>query len=278
MKNAFSVDVEDWFCVYNFSKVISYDQWDACELRVVTNTRRILSILNKYNIKATFFILGWVADRCPELTKEIASEGHEIATHGYAHLLVKQLTPQCFEQDLVRSLEAIKKGTDISVKGFRAPSFSVTPEKSWIFQILAKHGIRYDSSLFPVVFHPDYANADVSLHIHKITDDIIEFPMSCFNKASLNLPCSGGGYFRLFPYAYTKYALTSCNKQQRPVVFYVHPWELDPSQPRVNNVSRLKRFRHYFNLEHTEKKLEKLFTDFQFDTIEAVLKQQGWIE
>jgi polysaccharide deacetylase family protein (PEP-CTERM system associated) len=150
VKNAFSIDLEDWFCVYNFSNVIDYTDWDRCELRVVENTHRLLGLLEKHATKATFFVLGWIAERCPELIRKIAGAGHEIASHGYGHIIVKEVTPQQFECDLVDSLAAIRQCVDTDIIGYRAPSFSVVANKPWIFTILAKYGIKYDSSIFPI--------------------------------------------------------------------------------------------------------------------------------
>lgn len=271
MKNAFSVDLEDWFCVKNFTDVIDYSDWDKCELRVEKNTNRLLELLDKHNVKCTFFILGWIAERCPELIRRIAEEGHEIATHGYAHLIVKDISPQLFEEDLVKSLKVIKDCVDGDIVGFRAPSFSVV-NKPWIFEILTKHGIKYDTSVFPISFHPDYANVRAPLSIHQISENIIEFPMSCFRLLGMRWPCSGGGYLRFFPYAYTSYGIRSCNKENRPAVIYIHPWEIDPNQPRVKKVSLIKRIRHYNNLDKTEERLDRLLSEFEFGTLDSVLK------
>ncbi len=271
MKNAFSIDLEDWFCVYNFSKVIDYSLWDRCELRVVENTTRLLTLLDKHSTKATFFILGWIAERCPKLVKKIAVAGHEVATHGYGHIIVKEVTPKIFEEDLVKSLQAIKQCVDVEIIGFRAPSFSVSADKPWIFEILAGHGIKYDSSIFPVGFHPDYAAAGSSLSIHNISENILEFPMSCFRKFGMTFPCSGGGYLRLFPYWYTVYGIRQCNKDNRPAVIYIHPWEIDPGQPRVRNISIIKKLRHYINLDKMLDRIDCLLSEFEFDTCASVL-------
>lgn len=271
MENAFSIDVEDWFSAYNFSEVIAYDQWSTCESRVECNTNRILELLDRHGVQGTFFVLGWVGERTPGLIKRIAEAGHEIATHGFSHRLVKNMKPEEFEKDLVMSLDAIRAAVDTEVIGFRAPSFSVDPEKAWVYRILAKHGIRYDSSIFPMSINPDYGNSESPLEIHTAEAGITEFPMSCFKFAGRALPCSGGGYFRLLPYSYTSYGIRQCNKEGRPVVFYLHPWEIDSGQPRVNNVSLTKRLRHYLNRDRTEKRLSRLLGDFEFGTVRSVL-------
>ncbi|MBN1984090.1 MAG: DUF3473 domain-containing protein [Chitinivibrionales bacterium] len=271
MKNALSVDLEDWFCVYNFSQVIAIEQWDTCELRIVRNTQRLLELFSKHSVHATFFVLGWIAEHVPELIRLIQSQGHEIATHGHSHIIVKRVTPQIFEADLSRSITAIKSCVDTEIIGFRAPSFSISMEKTWIFDILHRFGIRYDSSLFPISFHPDYANQGKSLSIYPVTDSIIEFPLGCFQQWGITLPCSGGAYFRFFPYAYTAYGINRCNREGRPVVFYLHPWEIDPGQPRVKSVSFRKQLRHYLNLNKTFDRLERLLTDFEFAPCASVL-------
>ncbi|MBD3346294.1 MAG: DUF3473 domain-containing protein [Chitinivibrionales bacterium] len=269
MKNAFSIDLEDWFCVNNLKEVIDYSSWDTKELRVVPNTRKLLSILDTHNVKCTVFVLGWIAERVPELIREIDEAGHEIATHGYAHLFVKEITPDIFEKDLKESLKMIRAAVDTEIRGYRAPSFSVKVEQKGIFDILARNGIRYDSSVFPIAFHPDYGNSLSCLSPFKVTEEIIEFPMGCFRQFGVNLPCCGGGYFRLLPYRFIAHGIRQCNKEGRPVVFYIHPWELDPGQPRVK-LPAIKTFRHYYNLEKTEVRLNRLLSQFEFDTIRSV--------
>ncbi len=272
MHNGFTVDVEDWFCVHNFDSVIPFSSWPHMELRIEQNVDVILALLKKYGTKATFFVLGWIAEQNPRLIRRIEKDGHELASHGYAHRIVKELTSTEFESDLARSLEILAKCSSQKIRGFRAPSFSVTKSKPWIFEILAKHGIVYDSSIYPVAFHPDYANAGVSLGMHRTLSGIIEVPMSCFRLGPLTLPCSGGGYFRLFPYQYTALGLRRCNHEGRPAVFYIHPWELDSNQPRVQGVTRMKRFRHYTNLRKTRLRLERLLRDFQFTSLSSLVR------
>ncbi len=271
MKNAISIDVEDWFCANNISEIINIREWGQCESRIKQNTSKILSILEKRSVKATFFILGWIAERFPEIVVDINGEGHEIATHGYSHSLLTRITPHEFEDDLCKSIEIIGRHADQDIIGFRAPSFSITRATFWAFDILRKYKIRYDSSIFPVKFHPDYGVPDVPKGPYKVNDDLWEFPLSCFNIFGENVPCSGGGYFRLFPYLFTRYGIRRCNNDGRPVVFYLHPWEVDPDIPRIS-LSFIKKFRHYNNLNKTEKRLERLLDDFEFTTIKEVLK------
>lgn len=271
MKNAMSIDLEDWFCVYNLNQVIRREDWDKCELRVVRNTTRILDLFQKYNVRATFFVLGWIADNAPELVRQIEQRGHEIAVHGYNHLLITNAKPEEFERDLVEAIESLRRcGITGPLLGFRAPSFTVVEKTMWALPILAKHGIRYDSSVFPVGFHPDYGVPKASLSPFRISDDIVEFPLTCVEYFGKRFPCSGGAYFRLLPYLYTKTCIRKCNNEGRSAVFYLHPWEIDPDQPRMD-IPLTKRIRHYYGLNKTERKLERLLQDFQFTTIREVL-------
>jgi polysaccharide deacetylase family protein (PEP-CTERM system associated) len=272
MENAFSVDLEDWFCVHNLSQVIKQKNWDTCELRVEVSTRRILSLLDKHQTRATFFVLGWIAKRLPELVRDIEARGHDIAVHGYNHLLLTELTPREFEDDLVRALQTLEDcGVQQPVRGFRAPSFTIVEKtKQWAFRILEKYNFHYDSSIFPVGFHPDYGLRETPLGPHKVSEKLSEFPLSCLEMFGKRLPFSGGGYFRHFPYSYTKFCLQKCNEQGRPAVFYLHPWELDEGQPKIR-LPFIKSFRHYHNLNKTEKRLDQLLADFKFTTIREVL-------
>jgi len=272
IRNAMSIDLEDWFCVHNLSGVIKRDAWDQCELRVSQSANKILDLLDKHHTKATFFVLGWVAERVPELIREVDARGHEIAVHGYNHLLLTEITPAEFEADLAKAIDVIKAcGIKQSLLGFRAPSFTVVEStRTWALQTLEKYNFKYDSSIFPIGFHPDYGVADAPLEPYKITNSLYEFPMSCVEMFGRRVPFSGGGYFRLFPYAYTRFFMRKCNKLGRPAVFYLHPWELDPGQPRVK-LPLSKSIRHYSNLRLTEKRLDALLGEFQFTTIKEVL-------
>jgi len=274
MKNALSIDLEDWFCVHNLAGVIKRDDWDKCDLRVRDTTTRILDLLDENNVKATFFVLGWIADRAPDLIQEVERRGHEIGVHGYNHLLLTEITPEEFDADLAKAFEALDKaGVKSTPIGFRAPSFSmVNSTKDWALPTLEKYGFRYDSSVFPVGFHPDYGIADAPLAPYKITDQLHEFPMSVLEMAGRRFPFSGGGYFRLFPYSYTRFCMKKVNQQGRAAVFYLHPWEIDPEQPRIKNLSASQKFRHYRNLDQTERRLRRLVKDFEFTTVREVLQ------
>jgi polysaccharide deacetylase family protein (PEP-CTERM system associated) len=268
-----SVDLEDWFCVYNLSRLIRYADWDQCESRVERSTMRLLDLFARYRVQATFFVLGWVADRFPELVQEVERQGHEIASHGYSHQLLTSMQPEEFRVDLQRSLEALSKASSKAVWGFRAPSFSLTRSTLWAVDILSESGLRYDSSVFPVQFHPEYGIPDAELGPYRLRQNLTELPMSVAEIAGRRIPCCGGGYFRLYPYPVTRALMRRCNKQGRPVVFYLHPWEIDPEQPRVEGLSWSKRFRHYNHLGKTEERLEQLLNDFAFTTARELLGQ-----
>lgn len=270
MKNALSIDLEEWFCGYILEQGLAKENWDKQELRVVENTRQLLRILTRHNAKATFFVLGWLARRAPYLVREVDRAGHEIATHGYSHKLITDMTPEEFESDLKKSLDAISRLSAHKILGFRAPHFTITRKTMWALDILVRHGIQYDSSVFPIGLHPDYGISDAQLDIYRITPDIIEVPLSTVSVLGVRIPCGGGGYFRLYPYRLTKSLLDRCNRKGRPAVFYLHPWELDPHQPRLK-LPYLSRFRHYNNLDKTSYRLNRLLEDFEFTTIREVL-------
>lgn len=271
IKNAMSIDLEDWFCVHNMSQAIKREDWDKCEMRVIENTRRILALLAGHKTEATFFTLGWIAEQVPELVREIEAAGHEIATHGYSHTLLTEMTAESFEADLKKALLVTQRCVNQEIVGFRAPSFTVTSKTLWAVDVLTRNGIRYDSSVFPVGYHPDYGMPDVSLSVYRHNESpLVEFPMSCAEVMGSRIPCSGGGYFRILPYAITKRLLERCNAQGRPVMFYIHPWEIDPGQPRVK-LPVFKRFRHYYNLDKTMGRLDRLLRDFEFTSVRRAI-------
>ena len=272
-RNVMSIDVEDWFCVYNLSRVIRFADWDKYESRVERNTVRLLDLFGRHQVEATFFVLGWVAERFPDLVREIERRGHEIASHGYSHRLLTLMTPEEFRVDLQRSLEVLARTASQEIHGFRAPSFSLTSKTLWAVDTLKQHGIRYDSSVFPVAFHPEYGMVEADLRPHYLGDDLVELPMGVAEVLGHRVPCSGGGYFRLYPYALTRRLMRLCNAQGRAVMFYLHPWELDPGQPRVRGLSWSTRFRHYNNLAKTEERLERLLEDFPFTSVRQLLAE-----
>lgn len=270
IKNAISIDLEDWFCVKNLSCVISKDNWNNLELRVVNNTKKLLNLLENNNVKATFFVLGWVAEKVPDLITEIEESGHEIASHGYSHSVITEITPDFFDMDVRKALEVTQCCVKQKIIGFRAPSFTITKKTLWAYDILSKYGIEYDSSVFPVGFHPDYGIPDAPLTLYKVSNKLIEVPLSVVELLGKRIPCSGGGYFRLYPYNLTKFLMKKCNKEGRPVIFYLHPWEIDNEQPRVK-LNFSKRIRHYNNLNKTYGRLEKLLKDFKFVPIKEII-------
>jgi len=261
--NGLSFDIEDWFQVENLKDAISFKQWEGCDLRVIQNTRRILSLLEKHQTRATFFVLGWIAEKCPSLIKEITAGGHEIASHGYGHELIYKLTPNEFHKDIKRSKEILESITATPILGYRAPSFSITPESKWAIDVLKDLGFTYDSSIFPTSFHNRYGFNGSSSLPFRFGNGLFEIPLSTYRFGGANFPLAGGGYFRLFPYAYFRHFFQRLNKHGKPIVFYLHPWELDPGQPKMK-VRFNYRLRHYVNLEKTEKRLEKLLKEFRF--------------
>lgn len=276
LRNAFTVDVEDYYHVSAFEKQIAQADWGEYESRVVANTHRLLQLLDRRHTQATFFVLGWVAERFPQLVREIQACGHEIGSHSYGHSLLYRLTPEQFREDLVRSRDLLQNLTGQPVVAFRAPSFSVTQQSLWALEILAEEGFRFDSSIFPI-YHDRYGIPDAPEAIHPIetaAGTVWEFPGSVLRLGPVNLPVSGGGYFRLYPLAWTVWCLSQINaKGGRPFVFYVHPWEIDPDQPRLQAGSRLGRMRHYVNLKTTERKLEALLDRFCFGPVSTVIEE-----
>jgi polysaccharide deacetylase family protein (PEP-CTERM system associated) len=264
--NGLSFDVEDWFQVENLKGAIAADSWDRCDLRVVENTRRILRLLKRYDTRATFFILGWIAERCAGLVEEIAAAGHEIASHGYGHELIFRQNAAAFTLDLGKSKKIIETITGRPVRGYRAPSFSLTPETDWALDILRDQGFSYDSSVFPTSFHDRYGFKGSSRFPFRHRNGLVELPLSTVKIRRFNLPAAGGGYFRLIPYLFFRRMGQSINREGKPLIFYLHPWELDPGQPRMP-IRRDYRFRHYVNLDRTEPRLERLLKEFPFEPL-----------
>jgi len=272
--NAMSVDVEDYFHVSAFDRVVSRARWETFESRVVQNSNRLLDMFDKSGIRATFFVLGWVADRFPGLVRRIAAAGHEVASHGYHHQLLYLMMPEQFREDVRSAKHTLEDITGRPVLGYRAPSYSVINTTLWALDILLEEGYAYDTSIFPI-HHDRYGIPDAQRHVHRIERShgtIVEMPASTVRLGGVNLPIAGGGYFRLLPYAWTKWGMQRVNRVERePVVFYLHPWEIDPDQPRLN-VGRTTRVRHYGGLHRTSERLSRLFRDFRFDSVAAVLK------
>jgi polysaccharide deacetylase family protein (PEP-CTERM system associated) len=273
--NAMTVDVEDYFHVSVFDGLVPRHAWEGMESRVCANTDRLLAIFSEADIQATFFVLGWVAERFPQLVRRIADAGHEIASHGYGHRLVYDLTPRAFREDIRRSKGVLESMTSSPVYGYRAPSYSVTPRSLWALDVLIEEGFVYDSSIFPI--HHDRYGIPVSPrhpYLLKRGAVLVEAPASTVRWGPFNLPIGGGGYFRILPYGWTRWGIKRLNEVERtPAIFYLHPWEIDPDQPRLHT-SGLGQFRHYRNLGRTEERLRALLKDFSFSTMMALLEDQ----
>lgn len=275
--NAMTVDVEDYFHVSAFAHMVAPSEWDSLESRVCRNTDRLLAIFEHAGVHGTFFVLGWVADRFPALVRRIQAAGHELASHSYDHGLVYDKTPEAFRADLQRARLAIAQATGVTVQGYRAPSFSITERSLWALDVLVSEGYTFDSSIYPIR-HDRYGIPGWRRHLHTIEREgrvMWEFPGSTVRQFGTNLPMGGGGYFRLLPYWWTRRGIQTLNEEEgRPAVFYLHPWEIDPGQPRLN-ANPLARQRHYYNLNQTEARLRKLLKEFRFGTISQVLEQNG---
>lgn len=271
--NAMTVDVEDYFHASAFDRVVSRASWDAMESRVVANTHRLLNLFNVNNVRGTFFVLGWVAERYPSLVKDIAAYGHELASHGYHHQLVYTLTPDQFREDVHRAKQTIEQIAGVAVSGYRAPSFSIVKQSLWALDVLIDEGYTYDASIFPIR-HDRYGIADAPRHAHVIqrgAGSIVEVPSSTVRVGGANYPIAGGGYLRLFPYAITKWGIGQVNNgDQQPVILYVHPWEVDPDQPRLP-ASKATQLRHHVGMATTIEKLGKVVSDFAFAPVREVL-------
>jgi len=275
--NAMSVDVEDYFQVSAFDRVVSRAGWDDFESRVVPNTERILELFASEGVCATFFVLGWVAERFPRLVRQIAAAGHEIASHGYHHQLLYTLTPAQFREDVRAAKALLEQASGTPVIGFRAPSYSIVESSLWALDILIEEGYAYDTSIFPI-HHDRYGIPNAERHEHVVrrkAGTLIELPASTTRVGKVNLPIAGGGYFRLLPYAWTRWGISRVNRrEQKPVVFYFHPWEIDPDQPRFA-VGAASRLRHYTGLDRTPERLRRLMREFRFTSVAGVLNLQA---
>jgi polysaccharide deacetylase family protein (PEP-CTERM system associated) len=274
--NAMTVDVEDYFQVSAFDAAVPRMSWDARESRVCANTERLLDLFAASNVKATFFVLGWVAERFPGLVRRIVAEGHELASHGFEHRLVYSQTAREFRDDLRRARVALEQTGGCPVLGYRAPSYSIVRKSMWALDVLIEEGYVYDSSIYPIR-HDRYGIPDWPRDVHQIhraAGSIWELPGSTLRVAGTNLPIGGGGYFRLLPYGWTRHGIGRLNAANQPAVFYLHPWEIDPEQPRIP-AGRLSTFRHYRNLAETEPRLRRLLGEFPFGRVSDVLANIG---
>jgi polysaccharide deacetylase family protein (PEP-CTERM system associated) len=265
----FTVDVEEYFQVSAFETLVSPATWDTFDSRLESGMAQLLELLARRDSRGTFFVLGWVAERHPQVVRDIAGAGHEVASHGWTHARVTTQRPSEFRDEIRRSKALLEALTGVPVLGFRAPSFSIVPGFEWAFDVLIEEGYRYDSSLFPI-WRPGgygYAGTPPDPHwIERASGRIAEFPPATWRVLGISLPAGGGGYFRLFPYDLVRAALRGCEHRRAPGTFYVHPWELDPDQPRFDAPWHA-RFRHYTGLRHTKPRLDRLCSEFRFRTI-----------
>jgi polysaccharide deacetylase family protein (PEP-CTERM system associated) len=268
--NALTVDVEDFFQVSALSPYVQRADWDRIPRRVQHNVEAILSLFGEARVHATFFTLGWIAERHPSLVKRIVAEGHELASHGYGHLRIHEQTEVEFTQDIRRAKALLEDIAGVEVRGYRAPSFSIGKRTLWAFDRIAESGYRYSSSVYPVR-HDLYGMPDAPRFAYRPRADLMEIPVTTAAIFAHNLPAGGGGYFRLLPYAASRALIRRVNQVDgRPAVFYFHPWEIDPDQPRVPGTSLKTRFRHYVNLRRTEPRLRRLLRDFRWRRMDEV--------
>jgi polysaccharide deacetylase family protein (PEP-CTERM system associated) len=270
-RNALTVDVEEHFQVAAFENTISRDQWAAHASRVEANTERVLDLLASSSVQGTFFVLGWVAERYPALIGRIVAGGHELASHGHDHRRVHQMTVAQFREDVVRTKRLLEDLGGVEVRGYRAPSYSIGERNLWALDILQEAGHRYSSSIYPIR-HDLYGMPGAPRFPFRMRPGaILEIPVTTVEWGGRTLPCGGGGYFRLLPYSIFRMALRRVNERDRqPGLFYFHPWEMDPGQPRVAGAPLKSRFRHYVNLGLMRKRLERLLADFQWGRMDEV--------
>ncbi len=273
MLNALSIDLEDYYHAKTLAGVISEAKWDECESRVVGSTQRLLEILDEYNVRATFFVLAWMAEREPGLIKDVHACGHEIACHGYGHKLIYEQQPEEFRNDVRRARHILEDLIQKPVNGYRAPIFSIVEDSLWALDILIEEGFIYDSSIFPIV-HDRYGIPKAERFPHRVLrngkGEIYEFPLSTVRLLGCNIPIAGGGYLRFMPYWFIKKGIASLNRCHKPAMIYLHPWEIDPQQPR-QAVGTLSSIRQYYNLDKMEAKLKRLLADFSFAPVDKVL-------
>jgi polysaccharide deacetylase family protein (PEP-CTERM system associated) len=270
LTNALTIDVEDYFQVSAFAPYIRREDWPSRECRVERNVGRILAMLAGRDTKATFFTLGWIAERYPQLVRDIVAQGHELASHGYGHERASDLSEAAFTQDVDRAKKLLEDIAGTPVKGYRAPSFSIGTGNLWAFDVLARAGYRYSSSIYPIA-HDHYGMPDSPRFAYRLSAGILEVPVTTLRIGSRNLPSSGGGYFRLLPYALSRWMIRRVNQQDgESAIFYFHPWEIDPGQPRVPGIDAKTRFRHYVNIPRMEAKLGTLLDDFRWGRMDDI--------
>lgn len=268
--NALTIDVEDYFQVSAFAPHIARAEWNTRECRVERNVNRILEMLDKHNTKATFFTLGWIAERYPQLVCDIALQGHEVASHGYGHERASDQTQEAFFADIQLAKVILEDLSGTEVLGYRAPSFSIGAGNLWAFDSLVRAGYRYSSSIYPIA-HDHYGMPDSPRFAYQVRPELLEIPITTLRVLARNLPSSGGGYFRLLPYALSRWMLNRVNSGDgESGIFYFHPWEIDSEQPRIAGVSHKTRFRHYVNIDRVEGRLHRLLSDFKWGRMDQI--------
>lgn len=274
-RNAMTIDVEDYFQVSAFAPYIARGDWDSRECRVERNVDRILGLLAEQGTQATFFTLGWVAERYPQLVRRIVEGGHEIASHGYGHERASDLSPEAFRADVGRAKALLEDLSGREVLGYRAPSFSIGERNLWAFDVLRDCGYRYSSSVYPIR-HDHYGMPDSPRFAYPVREGLLEVPVTTLRLRGRNLPSSGGGYFRLLPYALSRWLIEQVNRNdQQSAVFYFHPWEIDPGQPRIAGIDAKTRFRHYVNIGRTEARIAQLLRDFAWGRMDQIFLGRG---
>ena len=270
LTNALTIDVEDYFQVSAFAPHINRLEWNSRECRVERNVDRILGMLSEHGAKATFFTLGWIAERYPNIVKRIVDEGHELASHGYGHERASDQTEEVFFSDIQLAKFILEDLSGVAVKGYRAPSFSIGTGNLWAFDCLQRAGYEYSSSVYPIQ-HDHYGMPDSPRFAYQVRDKLLEIPVTTLRVLNRNLPSSGGGYFRLFPYSLSRWMLGKVNSGDREsAIFYFHPWEIDTEQPRIPGISRKTRFRHYVNIDRMEARLNRLLKDFKWGRMDEI--------
>jgi polysaccharide deacetylase family protein (PEP-CTERM system associated) len=272
--NAMSVDVEDYFQVSAFEPYVPREDWPRRAPRVEANVDRILSLFDEHEVKGTFFTLGWVAERFPGMVRRIVSEGHELASHGWSHVRVTQQNPREFREDVTRTKKTLEDLSGQGILGYRAASYSVGRDNLWALDVLRETGHKYSSSIFPIK-HDLYGMPEAPrFAYHPGEGGFVEFPMTTVRIAQRNFPCAGGGWFRLVPYPGMRWAMRRVNRRDKqPVIFYFHPWEIDPGQPRIAGLDAKTSFRHYLNLRRTERRLQRLLKDFRWGRMADLLSR-----
>ncbi len=274
-----TVDVEDYFQVSAFEDVVARDDWDQLSCRVERNTDQILELFDGHDVRATFFMLGWVAERYPALVRRIVDAGHELASHGYSHVRVTRQQPQAFSEDIGKTRKLLEDTAGCEVKGYRAASYSIVRETLWAHDLLQEAGYRYSSSVYPI-HHDLYGIPDAPRFAYRHKEGgLLEIPVTTVSLFNHNLPCGGGGYFRLLPYRVSRWAMQRVNGADcMPCVFYFHPWEIDPDQPRQTGISGKTRFRHYLNLGRMKTRIERLLQDFRWNRMDRVFLPEGHVQ